>query len=149
MGRHGEMGDSMQVPVQGKDRDPHSILNKLYVVHQLIAVEEKCSDNFKDGFFVHFKPGERRDGVKEELGAELEVPHRHRIQPLIHLAVIQSLMFGFVSYLESVPPVPVPSLLQHLLRLGDVGRRDGVVIVEKSDADVEKHQVHTVAKTHL
>ena len=111
MGRHGEMGDSMQVPVQGKDRDPHSILNKLYVVHQLIAVEEKCSDNFKDGFFVHFKPGERRDGVKEELGAELEVPHRHRIQPLIHLAVIQSLMFGFVSYLESVPPVPVPSLL--------------------------------------
>ena len=58
-------------------------------------------------------------------------------------------MFGLISYLESVPPVPVPSLLQHLLRLGDVGRRDGVVIVEKSDADVEKHQVHTVAKTHL
>ena len=38
----------MQVPVQGKDRDPDGILNKLYVVHQLVAVLEKYSDNFKD-----------------------------------------------------------------------------------------------------
>merc|ERR1719234_1692497 len=102
-------------PVQSKDRDPHSILNKLDVVHQLIA-------------------GESRDCIKEELCAELEVPHRHCIQALIHL--------------EPVPSIPVPSLLQHLLCLANVGRGDGVVVVEKPDADVQEHQVHTVAQTH-
>merc|ERR1719234_1590570 len=102
-------------PVQSKDRDPHSVLNKLDVVHQLIA-------------------GESRDGIKEELCTELEVPHRHCIQPLIHL--------------KPVPPVPVASLLQHLLCLGNVGRGDGVVVVEKPDADVKEHQVHAIAQTH-
>merc|ERR1719234_518244 len=102
-------------PVQSEDRDPHSVLNKLDVVHQLIA-------------------GESRDGIKEELCAELEVPHRHCIQALVHL--------------EPVPSVPVPSLLEHLLGLGNVGRGDGVVVVEKPDADVQEHQVHPVAQTH-
>ena len=40
-------------------------------------------------------------------------------------------------------------LLQHLLGLGNVGRGDGVVVVEKPDADVQEHQVHPVAETHL
>jgi hypothetical protein len=49
-------------------------------------------------------------------------------------------------YLEPVPPVPVPALLQHLLGLGDVGGGDGVVAVEQPDPDVEEHQVHPVAE---
>ena len=53
------------------------------------------------------------------------------------------------SYLKPIPPIPVTSLLQHLLGLGNVGRGDGVVVVEKPDADIQKHQVHSVAKTHL
>ena len=66
----------MQVPVQGKDRDPDGILNKLYVVHQLVAVKGKFPNLFKTFFSsVTLKPGESRDGIKEELGAELEVPH--------------------------------------------------------------------------
>ena len=53
------------------------------------------------------------------------------------------------SYFKPVPSVPVASLLQHLLGLGNVGRGDGVVVVKKPDADVQEHQVHPVAETHL
>ena len=42
-----------EIPVQSKDRDPDGVLDKLYVVHQLVAVEENDQNtNSKDGFFV-------------------------------------------------------------------------------------------------
>ena len=42
-----------EIPVQSQDRDPDGVLDKLYVVHQLVAVEENDQNtNSKDGFFV-------------------------------------------------------------------------------------------------
>ena len=53
------------------------------------------------------------------------------------------------SYLQSVPPVPITSLFEHLLGLGDVGGGDGVVIVEQAHSDVQEHQVHPIAQANL
>ena len=53
------------------------------------------------------------------------------------------------SYLQSIPPVPITSLFEHLLGLGDVGGGDGVVVVEQAHSDVQEHQVHTVAEADL
>ena len=58
-------------------------------------------------------------------------------------------MHSFNFNLQSVSPIPIPSLLQHLLGLGNVGGGDGVVVVEEPDPDVEEDQVHPVAETHL
>ena len=32
-----------EIPVQSKDRDPDGVLDKLYVVHQFVAVQEKSN----------------------------------------------------------------------------------------------------------
>ena len=67
---------------------------------------------------------------------------------------IQSIRYVYIgalapSYLQSVPPVPITSLFQHLLGLGDVGGGDGVVVVEQAHSDVQEHQVHPVAEADL
>lgn len=55
--------------------------------------------------------GEGADPVQEELGAGCEVPNGHHVQPLVSL--------------ESVQPVPVSTLLKHLMSLDNVGLDDG------------------------
>ena len=67
---------------------------------------------------------------------------------------IQSIRYVYIgalapSYLQSVPPVPITSLFQHLLGLGDVGGGDAVVVVEQAHSDVQEHQVHPVAEADL
>ena len=52
------------------------------------------------------------------------------------------------KYLEPVPPVPVPTLLDHLPGLGQVGLDQGVVHEEEPDADGVEDHVHAVADAH-
>ena len=65
------------------------------------------------------------------------------------MKTIKSWLHSFNFNLQSVSPVPIPSLLQHLLGLGDVGGGDGVVVVEQAHSDVQEHQVHPVAEADL
>ena len=53
-----------------------------------------------------------------------------------------------IKYLESIPAVPVATLLEHGLGLLDVGGDELVVGVEEADADAVEEAVHAVAHAH-
>ena len=53
-----------------------------------------------------------------------------------------------ITYLESIPAVPVATLLEHGLGLLDVGGDELVVGVEEADADALEEAVHAVAHAH-
>ena len=58
------------------------------------------------------------------------------------------IMHFSITNLESIPAVPVATLLEHGLGLLDVGGDELVVGVEEADADAVEEAVHAVAHAH-